>query len=115
MTGGRAKTGGWVRGLMVLCALLLFAAPLTPAVAAMPNGDCCAEAPCYDQGSHEQGDHGRKDKAPCPDGCVLACHVLAAPETMIAGPAEIGSSPAASMNAPPPPGRDPTPELPPPR
>lgn len=112
MTGGRAKTGGWVRGLMVLCALLLFAAPLTPAVAAMSKGDCCAEAPCHDQVGH---DHDRDRKAPCPDACLLACHVLVAPETAIAGPAEIGASPVASMNALSPPGRAPAPELPPPR
>lgn len=110
MTSGRAKTSGWVRGLMFLCALLLFAAPLTPAVAAMSKGDCCAEAPC-----HDQGDHDRDGKAPCPDACVLACHVLPAPEAAITGPAEIGASPVASMNALPPAGRDPAPELPPPR
>jgi hypothetical protein len=40
------------------------------------------EAPCHDQGQ----------KAPCPDACLLACHVLVAPEAAVVGSVEIGAS-----------------------
>lgn len=110
MTGGRARTSGWVRGLMLLCALVLFAAPLASAVAATPKDDCCAEAPCHHQGGHDQG-----KAAPCPDVCVLACHVLVTPEASVVGPAEIGASPVRPMTSLSPPSRALAPELPPPR
>jgi hypothetical protein len=100
-----AKTNGWVLGLMLLSAILLFAAPAMPAAAATPKGDCCAEMSCHDQSK----------TASCPDACVLACHVVVAPETSIVGSAEIGSAPIALMSSLPPPGRTSAPELPPPR
>lgn len=114
MMGGRAKTGGWARGLMFLCALLLFAGPAMPAAAATLKGDCCAEAPCLD-GGHGQGGHDQGKAAPCPDACVLACHVLVTPEAPVVGPAEIGAAPIRPMRSLSPPGRALAPELPPPR
>jgi hypothetical protein len=93
------------RGLMLLSALLLFAAPALPSAAAMPKGDCCAETPCHDQGQ----------KAPCPNACVLACLVLVAPESVVVGSAEIGAAPVRPMASLQRLGRALAPELPPPR
>jgi hypothetical protein len=90
---------------MLLSAILLFAAPILPAVAATPRGECCAETPCHDEGK----------TTPCADACLLACHVLVAPEAAVVGPAEIGASPVASLRSLLPPGRALAPELPPPR
>lgn len=110
-----ARTRWWARGLMLLGALLLFAAPALRAAAATPKEDCCAEAPCYDQGGHDQGGHDPGKATPCPDACVLACHVLVTPEAPVVGPAEIGAAPLRPMRSLPPPGRALAPELPPPR
>ncbi len=88
---------------MLLSAILLIGAPAM-SVAAMPMDPCCAEAPCHDL-----------SKSQCPDACVVACQIIAAPETQVAGPAE--TSPAITTPAPShwPLGRAPAPELPPPR
>lgn len=88
---------------MLLGAILLIAAPAM-SVAATAMDPCCAEAPCHDLG-----------KSLCPDGCVVACQIIAAPETQLAEPVETGL--AAAIPAPSrwPPGRAPPPELPPPR
>jgi hypothetical protein len=104
MTRRVTRTSWWARGLMLLSAILLFAAPVMPAVAA-PTAECCAQAPCHDQGQ----------KAPCPDACLLACHVLVAPEAAVVGSVEIGASLMTPMRSVPPPGRALPPELPPPR
>lgn len=93
------------RGLMLLAAILLFAAPALPSAAAMPQGDCCAKMPCHDQSK----------KAPCPDACVLACQVVVTPETLVVGSAEIGFASIQLMISLLPPGRALAPELPPPR
>jgi hypothetical protein len=91
---------------MLLSAILLFAAPVLPAAAAAPPRDaCCAEAPCHDEGK----------AAPCPDACLLACHVLVAPEALVVGSVEVGASPIAPLTSLLPPGRALAPELPPPR
>jgi hypothetical protein len=95
----------WARGLMLLSALLLFAAPAMPSVAAMPRSDCCEDMPCHDQSK----------KTLCPETCVIACQVIVAPEALIIGPAEIGSAPIAPMISLRLPGRVLAPELPPPR
>ncbi len=103
----RKATGpNWLaRGLMLLSALLLFAAPAMPSAAAMPQGECCAEMPC----------HGHGKKAPCPEACLIACQVIVAPEALIVGSAETGSAPIAPMISLLLPGRVLAPELPPPR
>jgi hypothetical protein len=88
---------------MLLAAILLIGAPAMSA-AAMPMDPCCADAPCHDLG-----------KSLCPDSCVVACQIIAAPEMMITGPAETGLAPTAPAPSRQPPGRAPAPELPPPR
>lgn len=102
----KATGPNWLaRGLMLLSALLLFAAPAMPSAASMPQRDCCAEMPCHDQ--HR--------KTPCPKACAIACQVVVAPEALITGAAEIGSTlmtPIISLLLP---GRVLAPELPPPR
>jgi hypothetical protein len=69
---------------MLLSAILLLGAPAMSA-AAMPMDPCCDEAPCHDL-----------DKSLCPDGCVVACQVVAAPESQIAEPVETGLAPIRS-------------------
>jgi hypothetical protein len=88
---------------MLLSAILLIGAPAMSA-AAVPMDPCCAESPCHDL-----------SKSLCPDGCVVACQIIVAPETRVAEPVE--TSPAVTTPAPSrwPPGRAPAPELPPPR
>jgi len=96
---------------MLLSAILLIGAPAMSA-AAMPMDPCCAEAPCHDlshDGGHERG------KSLCPDGCVVACQIIVAPETRVAEPAETGLAITAQAPSRWPPGRMPAPELPPPR
>jgi hypothetical protein len=88
---------------MLLSAILLLGAPAMSA-AAMPMDPCCDEAPCHDL-----------DKSLCPDGCVVACQVVAAPESQIAEPVETGLAPTVAAPSRWPPGRTPAPELPPPR
>lgn len=92
---------------MLLSAILLIGAPAMSA-AAMPMDPCCAEAPCHDLG-HDGG------KSLCPDGCVVACQIIAAPETRVAEPAETAAPAMAPAPSRWPPGRAPAPELPPPR
>jgi hypothetical protein len=92
---------------MLLSAILLLGAPALSA-AAMPMDPCCDEAPCHDQG-HDL------DKSLCPDGCVVACQVVAAPESQIAEPVETGLANTVPAPSAWPPGRAPVPELPPPR
>ena len=102
----KATERHWLaRGLMLLAAILLFAAPALPSAAAMPQGDCCAEMPCHDQSK----------KAPCPDACVLACQVVVAPDISVVGSAEVGSAPITFMISSLLAGRVLAPELPPPR
>ena len=102
----KATGSNWlVRGLMLLSALLLFAAPTLSSAAAMSQGGCCDGMPC--QMHHK--------KAPCPDACVMACQVVVLPEASIVGPVEIdtaGISPVISLLFQ---GRVLAPELPPPR
>lgn len=105
MTGRIVRTSWWARGVMLLSAILLLAGPVLPAVAATPHGECCAETPCHDEGK----------APPCADACLLACHVLVAPEALVVGPAEIGASPIVPLTSLLPPGRALAPELPPPR
>lgn len=100
----RAVRSSWVaRGLMLLSALLLFAAPAMSYAAA--RGDCCAEAPCHDQGKSPR----------CPDACMVACQVVAAPEIQVTGAVGFGLAAVTPLIPRLPPGREPTPELPPPR
>lgn len=99
-----AKTSCWARGLMLLSAIILFAATALPA-AAMPKGECCADMPCHEQSK----------KVPCPDACVLACQTMVAPEAMIVEPAIFGSTPIAPVISPVLQGLALAPELPPPR
>ena len=100
-----ARGPNWLaRGLMLLSAILLFAAPALPS-AAMPQGHCCAEMPCHDQ----------SQKAACPEACVIACQVVVAPEPLIVRAAAIGSAPVAPMISLFHLGRVLAPELPPPR
>lgn len=102
----RAKGPNWLaRGLMLLSALLLFAAPAMPSAAAIPQRDCCEEIPCHDQ--HK--------KAACPKACAIACQIVVTPEALIAGSAEISSTPITPMIFLQLPGRVLAPELPPPR
>lgn len=102
----RATGPNWLaRGLMLLSALLLFAAPAMPSAAAMSQRECCEEMPCHDQGK----------KAPCPEACLIACQVIIAPEALIVRSAEIGSAPIMPMISSLLPGRVLAPELPPPR
>ena len=102
----KAMGPNWLaRGLMLLSALLLFAAPAMPSAAAMPQLDCCEEMPCHDQ----------HNKAPCPEACVIACQIVVAPEALIAGSAEICSTPITPMISLLLRGRVLAPELPPPR
>ena len=88
---------------MLLSAILLIGAPAL-SIAATPMDPCCAEAPCHDLG-----------KSLCPDGCVVACQIIAAPETRVAEPTETSLPSTAPTPSPWPPGRAPAPELPPPR
>ena len=88
---------------MLLSAILLIGAPAMSA-AAMPMDPCCAEAPCHDLG-----------KSLCPDGCVVACQIIVAPETGVAEPVETGLAVTAPAPSHWPLGRAPAPELPPPR
>jgi hypothetical protein len=107
MKRGASKLSWWARGLMLLSAILLLGAPAMSA-AAMPMDPCCDEAPCNDLG-HDLG------KSLCPQACVVACQIIPAPGTPVAGPVETGSvitTPAPSRL---PSGRAPAPELPPPR
>ena len=84
----RATGPNWLaRGLMLLSALLLFAAPAMPSAAAMSQREFCEEMPCHDQGK----------KAPCPEACLIACQVIIAPEALIVRSAEIGSAPIMPM------------------
>ena len=103
----RKATGpNWLaRGVMLLSALLLFAAPAMPSAAAIRQGDCCEGMPCHDQ--HK--------KAPCPEACAIACQVVVAPQALIAGATEIGFTPITPMIVLLFPGRVLAPELPPPR
>ena len=103
MTWRLTRLKGFARGLMLLGALLLFAAPTLSA--AMPKGECCADMPCHDQGR----------KAPCPEACAVACQVIMAPEQQAVGPVEIGAVAIAPIILLSPPGRALAPELPPPR
>src|SRR4051812_18817641 len=107
MKCGAVRSSWWARGLMLLSAILLLGAPAT-ATAGPPMDPCCDEAPCHDQG-HDRG------KFLCPDGCVVACQVIAAPGTLVAEPAETASAVAIPASSRLPPGRAPAPELPPPR
>ncbi len=101
-----AHSRWWALGLMLLSALLLFAAPALPATGeAMLKDECCVEAPCHDHGA----------KAPCPTACAVACQAIVAPETSIAKPADIGAASVSPRPSRLPPGRAPAPELPPPR
>ena len=88
---------------MLLSAILLIGAPAMSA-AAMPMDPCCDEAPCHDLG-----------KSLCPDGCVVACQIIVAPETQVAEPVETSLAVTAPTPSRWPPGRAPAPELPPPR
>lgn len=99
-----ARTSCWARGLMLLSAIILFAATAMPA-AAMLKGECCADMPCHEQSK----------KVPCPDACVLACQAMVAPEAMIVEPATFGSTPIAPVISPVLQGLALAPELPPPR
>jgi len=102
----KATGSNWlVRGLMLLSALLLFAAPAMPSAAAMLQAGCCDEMPCQD---HHK-------KTPCPNACVMACQVVAPPEALIAGSVEIGDTPIMPMISLLILGRVLAPELPPPR
>jgi len=103
MTRSRTGLNGWMRGLLVLCAMLLFAAPALPSVA-QPLGDCCAGMSCHDVG-----------KAQCPSTCMVACQAVVAPEGGIVESPSFGPTAVASPGAVLPPGRTTLPETPPPR
>jgi hypothetical protein len=90
------------RLLSLLGAVMLMAAPLTPAVA-MPM-DCCPDAPCKDL-----------DKSLCAQACAVACLVVPTPTESLAEPVRQDTPAPEATPVPRLIGRDIAPEPPPPR
>jgi hypothetical protein len=102
MTAPAIRVRVLARLLSLLAAVLLVVSPLAPAMATPM--DCCPDAPCHDL-----------DKSMCPQVCVTACVVVAAPVETLAEPGRLETASPEPLPMPRLVGRSITPEPPPPR